>query len=79
MSVITPVPVRRRAFGLVVAAASVPMFMATLDNLVMTNALPVLHTEFGASVEELQWFMNCLLYTSPSPRDLSTSRMPSSA
>ena len=25
----------------------------------------------------LSW--NCLLYTSPSPRDLSTSRMPSSA
>ena len=24
-------------------------------------------------------FMSCLLYTSPSPRDLSTSRMPSSA
>ena len=24
-------------------------------------------------------FQNCLLYTSPSPRDLSTSRMPSSA
>ena len=24
-------------------------------------------------------FENCLLYTSPSPRDLSTSRMPSSA
>ena len=24
-------------------------------------------------------FTNCLLYTSPSPRDLSTSRMPSSA
>ena len=24
-------------------------------------------------------FLNCLLYTSPSPRDLSTSRMPSSA
>ena len=23
--------------------------------------------------------VNCLLYTSPSPRDLSTSRMPSSA
>ena len=27
----------------------------------------------------LQWFHTCLLYTSPSPRDLSTSRMPSSA
>ena len=24
-------------------------------------------------------YRNCLLYTSPSPRDLSTSRMPSSA
>ena len=26
-----------------------------------------------------QWISTCLLYTSPSPRDLSTSRMPSSA
>ena len=25
------------------------------------------------------WYGSCLLYTSPSPRDLSTSRMPSSA
>ena len=25
------------------------------------------------------WYMYCLLYTSPSPRDLSTPRMPSSA
>ena len=29
--------------------------------------------------EPLGWFEDCLLYTSPSPRDLSTSRMPSSA
>ena len=28
---------------------------------------------------EIRTFYNCLLYTSPSPRDLSTSRMPSSA
>jgi EmrB/QacA subfamily drug resistance transporter len=34
------------------------MFMATLDNLVMTNALPVLHERLGASIEELQWFVN---------------------
>ena len=27
----------------------------------------------------MKWAMSCLLYTSPSPRDLSTSRMPSSA
>jgi EmrB/QacA subfamily drug resistance transporter len=51
-------PATRRPFGLVLAAASLPMFMATLDNLVMTNALPVLHREMGASVEELQWFVN---------------------
>ena len=29
--------------------------------------------------EKGDWFTVCLLYTSPSPRDLSTSRMPSSA
>ncbi len=29
--------------------------------------------------EVKEWNYNCLLYTSPSPRDLSTSRMPSSA
>ena len=28
---------------------------------------------------ELREYWSCLLYTSPSPRDLSTSRMPSSA
>ena len=28
---------------------------------------------------KLEEYRNCLLYTSPSPRDLSTSRMPSSA
>ena len=30
-------------------------------------------------VKELVDAMNCLLYTSPSPRDLAISRMPSSA
>ena len=33
--------------------------------------------EVDGAVEANSW--NCLLYTSPSPRDLSTSRMPSSA
>ena len=44
--------------------------------------------ELGAAYNELRdresqrvfgWKYTCLLYTSPSPRDLSTSRMPSSA
>lgn len=51
-------PRRSRPFALVIAAASLPMFMATLDNLVMTNALPVLHREMGATIEQLQWFVN---------------------
>lgn len=51
----TPPP---RSAALVIIAASLPMFMATLDNLVMTNALPVLHADLGASVEQLQWFVN---------------------
>ena len=41
-----------------ILAASLPMFMSTLDNLVMTNALPAIRLDLGASVEELQWFVN---------------------
>jgi EmrB/QacA subfamily drug resistance transporter len=51
-------PARRVPFGLALAATGIPMFMAMLDNLVMTNALPVIHAELGATVEELQWFVN---------------------
>ncbi len=51
-------PARRVPFALALAATGIPMFMATLDNLVMTNALPVIHAELGATVEELQWFVN---------------------
>lgn len=43
---------------LAITAASIPVFMATLDNLVVTNALPVLHEKLGAGVEELQWVVN---------------------
>ena len=36
-------------------------------------------TTFGSKMPRANWENICLLYTSPSPRDLSTSRMPSSA
>jgi len=49
---------RRAATGVALVAASLPMFMATLDNLVMTTALPVLRTELSASLAELQWMVN---------------------
>jgi len=44
--------------ALALAAASLPMFMSTLDNLVMTSALPVIQRALSASVEQLQWMMN---------------------
>jgi EmrB/QacA subfamily drug resistance transporter len=34
------------------------MFMATLDNLVMTSALPVIRADLDASVDQLAWFVN---------------------
>lgn len=47
-----------RRFATVLAAVGIPMFMVTLDNLVVTNALPVIRTELGASLADLQWFVN---------------------
>src|ERR1700712_2546618 len=49
---------RKIPVWLAIVAASIPMFMGSLDNLVMTNALPVIHRDLGASVEQLQWFVN---------------------
>ena len=49
---------RRIPTWIAIAAASVPVFMATLDNLVVTSALPAIHQEMGASVEDLQWITN---------------------
>ncbi|WP_067570940.1 DHA2 family efflux MFS transporter permease subunit [Nocardia acidivorans] len=42
----------------VLVAVGIPMFMVTLDNLVVTNALPVIRTELNASLSDLQWFIN---------------------
>ncbi|MFI1461820.1 MFS transporter [Nocardia carnea] len=48
----------RPPLTLVLAAVGIPMFMVTLDNLVVTNALPVIRTDLGASLSDLQWFVN---------------------
>jgi len=55
-----PVRAATRAVPVAVAllAASLPMFMATLDNLVVTSALPVLQAELGATLTDLQWVVN---------------------
>ena len=38
-----------------------------------------IHPVLNGMATAADWMSACLLYTSPSPRDLSTSRMPSSA
>ena len=44
-----------------------------------THAIPVMGEPTALHAEQFEKLTGCLLYTSPSPRDLSTSRMPSSA
>ena len=36
-------------------------------------------SHFTWQIRTFWWYLACLLYTSPSPRDISGSRMPSSA
>jgi len=49
---------RRLPMWLAIAAASVPMFMAMLDNLVVTSALPSIARGIGADLEQLDWVVN---------------------
>ena len=49
------------------------------EQLELLNKYIVSVQEQEMSLREAAEALSCLLYTSPSPRDLSTSRMPSSA
>ena len=53
----------------------------TIEYLINHSAKVILAAHFGRPKGQVNEKMRltCLLYTSPSPRDLSTSRMPSSA
>src|SRR3954451_10368869 len=44
--------------GWTLAIVSVALFMTTLDNLVVTTALPSIRASFGASIESLEWTVN---------------------
>ena len=49
-------------------------------NAPQSNIYPLPHTHVVKDlIPDLTQFYNCLLYTSPSPRDVEESRMPSSA
>jgi EmrB/QacA subfamily drug resistance transporter len=52
-----------RPLAAVLAAVGIPTFMVTLDNLVVSTALPVIRTDLHASITQLQWFVNA--YTLP--------------
>ena len=72
------------ADGTLVACAGLTAQAMGLDASLDLTALPSGRFIFGhryvKPIEFTQfWSTACLLYTSPSPRDLSTSRMPSSA
>ena len=63
---------------------SIPTFaeieseMENIDPLKIYKTIDELNHLFGTKLKEELYF-NCLLYTSPSPRDPVSSRMPSSA
>src|SRR3954454_12854243 len=40
------------------AIVSIALFMVTLDNLVVTTALPTIRADLGASLEALEWIVN---------------------
>jgi EmrB/QacA subfamily drug resistance transporter len=47
-----------RRNGWTLAIVSVALFMAVLDNLVVSVALPTIHRDLGASIQSLEWTVN---------------------
>jgi EmrB/QacA subfamily drug resistance transporter len=45
------------------AITAVALFMVVLDNLVVSVALPVIRTDLGATIEELEWTVNAYTLT----------------
>jgi len=45
------------------AITSVGLFMVSLDNLVVTTAIPVIREDLGASIEDLEWTVNAYTLT----------------
>lgn len=51
----------RPPLWLSITAASVPMFMVALDNLVVSTALVTIRDDLGSSLEQLQWVVNAYI------------------
>jgi EmrB/QacA subfamily drug resistance transporter len=61
MSPAPPFDRRRQALALAITGAAT--FMVTLDNLVVTNALPSIRADLGATISQLGWFVNAYTLT----------------
>ena len=53
----------KRNIGWTFAITSVALFMVTLDNLVVTTALPVIRRDLHASLSQLEWTVNAYTLT----------------
>jgi EmrB/QacA subfamily drug resistance transporter len=53
----------KRNIGWTFAITSVALFMVTLDNLVVTTALPVIRKDLHASLSQLEWTVNAYTLT----------------
>ena len=51
-------PSTKKATGWTLALVSAALFMVTLDNLVVTTALPSIRVDLGASIGDLEWTVN---------------------
>jgi EmrB/QacA subfamily drug resistance transporter len=53
----------RRRTLLTFVVTSIALFMVSLDNLVVTTALPVIKTDLNASLQQLEWVVNAYTLT----------------
>jgi EmrB/QacA subfamily drug resistance transporter len=54
---------RAASSGWTFAIVSVALFMVVLDNLVVTNALPSIRHDLGATIQQLEWTVNAYTLT----------------
>src|SRR5262245_52127782 len=54
---------RRTSTLWTLAITSLALFMVSLDNLVVTTAIPVIRVDLGASLEQLEWTVNAYTLT----------------
>ena len=57
-------------------STSNPMWRATFD---VIDFMPLVTVDYSGGTIITDWYTDCLLYTSPSPRDQRGARMPSTA